>query len=411
MPALLLPPPVDNKGPGRRNFFARGWEKRVGGRGEGRQTFKPQRRTHRKTGTAVLEVERECYPLLRLQGDVAVLAPRAVLARASEHLKIGAQARACRAGKNDVVDKAAVSSGEGRGKSVNVLGLALSDVGIAAEDNIDSALGTHDGNLGLGPGVVDIATEMLRAHDIVGTAVGLAGDDSELGDCGLGVGIEQLGAVTDNTTVLLTSTGEKAGDIDKRDQRNVECITEAHKASALDRGVDIEGTRAVQRLVGNDTHGATTKAAKANDNVLGVRVLDLKKVVLVDNLGDDILHVIGLVRVGGGNRVERLDDAVLGVLGAHNRGLLAVAGGQKVDELAGASKGLNFVFKGKVGNTRLGRVRLGATKLLLGHHLVGDRLDHIRASDEEKGRVLDHAGKVSHGRRVDGATSARAHDE
>ncbi len=44
---------------------------------------------------------------------------------------------------------------------------------------------------------------MLGGHHIVGTTIGLAGDDGDFGHSGLGVGIEQLGAVADDAAVLL----------------------------------------------------------------------------------------------------------------------------------------------------------------------------------------------------------------
>ena len=58
--------------------------------------------------------------------------------------------------------------------------------------------GAHDRDLRGRPGEVDVAAEVLGAHDVVGAAVGLAGDHGDLRDGRLGVGVDQLGAAADD---------------------------------------------------------------------------------------------------------------------------------------------------------------------------------------------------------------------
>ena len=50
---------------------------------------------------------------------------------------------------------------------------------------------------------VPLTLEMLGSHHIVSATIGLAGDDGDLGHSGLSVGVQQLGAVADDTAVLL----------------------------------------------------------------------------------------------------------------------------------------------------------------------------------------------------------------
>ena len=98
-----------------------------------------------------------------------------------------------------------ISSGQTRQGALNSRALELAQARLEVkhsvrwphllEDDLDGAAGAHDGDLGGGPGVVDVAPEVLGAHDAVGAAVGLAGDDGELGDRRLGIGGDALGPV------------------------------------------------------------------------------------------------------------------------------------------------------------------------------------------------------------------------
>lgn len=94
-------------------------------------------------------------------------------------------------------------------------------------------LGPHDGDLGGGPGVVHVASQVLGAHHVVGSSVSLgvhtvecwsvsvrglsvlplpplsllthlSGDDGDFRDRGLCEGVQQLGSVSDDAAVLLS---------------------------------------------------------------------------------------------------------------------------------------------------------------------------------------------------------------
>ena len=49
---------------------------------------------------------------------------------------------------------------------------------LLAEDDLDRALGSHDRDLGGGPGEIHVAAQVLGRHHVIGPAVGLAGDDA-----------------------------------------------------------------------------------------------------------------------------------------------------------------------------------------------------------------------------------------
>lgn len=64
------------------------------------------------------------------------------------------------AGLDDVIYVSTLSSLQGVGESVLVLG-GLSLTIFTSENDLDGSLGSHDGNLGGGPGVVIVTIEML----------------------------------------------------------------------------------------------------------------------------------------------------------------------------------------------------------------------------------------------------------
>ena len=123
----------------------------------------------------------------------------------SQNLKITANDLPRRFWLDDVVDKASLSANHWVSKSLGILSCILFHI-LATEDDFDCALGSHHGKFGAGPGVVCIPTKVLACHHIVRSSVCLTSDDGNLGNRGFGVSKEQLGAVPDNTSVLLAST-------------------------------------------------------------------------------------------------------------------------------------------------------------------------------------------------------------
>ena len=92
---------------------------------------------------------------------------------------------------------------------------------IAAEDDLDRALRAHHRDLGRRPGVVDVAAQVLGAHDVVGAAIGLAGDHGDLRHGRLGEGVEQLRAVLDDAAIFLR--GARAGSRARRRRSRSGC--------------------------------------------------------------------------------------------------------------------------------------------------------------------------------------------
>ena len=103
----------------------------------------------------------------------------------------------------------------------------------AAVQDVDRALRAHDGDLGGGPGEVEVGAQVLGAHDVVRAAERLAGDDGDQRDRRLRVGVDQLGAAADDAVVLLVDAGQEAGHVHEGDHRHVEGVAGAHEARGL----------------------------------------------------------------------------------------------------------------------------------------------------------------------------------
>ena len=109
----------------------------------------------------------------------------------------------------------------------------------------------------------------------------------------------------DDRAIFLRRPGQKTRHVDKGHDRDVEAVAEADKAGPLAGAVDIEAAGQHHRLVGDDADRRALHAGKADQDVGRVIRLQLEEVAVIDDLFDQLLHVVGLVRVGRDQRVER----------------------------------------------------------------------------------------------------------
>ena len=99
--------------------------------------------------------------------------------------------------------------------------------------------------------------------------------------------------------------GRKPGTSTKVDERDVEGVARPHEAGGLLRGVDVEGAGQHLGLVADDADRVPVDAGEAGHDVAGPVGEDLEEVAVVDDLGDDLLHVVGLVGAVGDQVDER----------------------------------------------------------------------------------------------------------
>jgi hypothetical protein len=164
--------------------------------------------------------------------------------------------------------------------------------------------------------------------------------------------------------------------------------------SSLDRGVDVEAPRENRRLVGRDPDGPAVHPREADDDVLRKMFLDLEEVAVVHHLLD---HVPDVVRFRGDVRyelVQTLVHPVGRVVGGDDRRVFHVVLGHEGEEFADQEKALFLVLGGEMRHTAALVVRHRPAQILLGHFLVGHRLDDIRAGHEHVGGVLHHQDEI-----------------
>src|SRR5207249_10973805 len=109
-----------------------------------------------------------------------------------------------------------------------------------AKNDVDRALGSHDGNFTRGISQIDVASQMLTRHDHVAPAVRFARDDGYLRHGRLRVRVEYLRAVANDAVIFLSRAGQKARDINKGYHGNIEAIAKSNEARGFHRSVDVQ---------------------------------------------------------------------------------------------------------------------------------------------------------------------------
>ena len=104
--------------------------------------------------------------------------------------------------------------------------------------------------------------------------------------------------MTNDTSAFLSESRHKARHIRQSDNRDIECVAEHHKFSALVRRINVQATRFVSRLVRNDAHDHTINAAKARNDIFRKVALDFKPFVRIHQTFDYFVRIKRMVRIG-----------------------------------------------------------------------------------------------------------------
>ena len=100
--------------------------------------------------------------------------------------------------------------------------------------------------------------------------------------------------MSDDSSFLHINSGKKTGDIDKGNQRDIKTVTETDKSARLYRRVRVEGAGQPIGLIGDNSCGHPVVTGKADNDILGLILLDFKKISVIHSRHNHLFHIIGL---------------------------------------------------------------------------------------------------------------------
>ena len=146
---------------------------------------------------------------------------------------------------------------------------------------------------------------------------------------------------------------------------------------------------------------------ESHDDVLGELLVDLEELAVIDDACDDLVHIVGLVRVVGDDLVEGVVNPADRIVGREPRSLLHIVLRNIAEEFLDRVDAFLLILGREVSHTALGGVHAGSAEFLLRDNLTEDALHDSRAGEEHVGGVLDHHSEVREGRGVNRSAGAR----
>src|SRR5574343_487131 len=157
----------------------------------------------------------------------------------------------------------------------------------------------HHRDAGIRPHPQETRAVGAAAHAVVAGAEGAANDHGEFRHLGRGDGGHHLGPVTGDAAVFIFLADHEAGDILQEDERNAALGAEFDEVRAfLGRFGEQDA------VVGDDADRIAPDAGKAADQCGAVARLEFVEIGTIDDAGDDLAHVEGLLGIGREHDVE-----------------------------------------------------------------------------------------------------------
>ncbi len=138
--------------------------------------------------------------------------------------------------------------------------------------------------------------------------------------------------------------------------------------------------------------------------------MHLHEITVIHDRVDDLVHVVGFVRVRRNDVVQVVIHAGDVVGASKHRRFLHVVLRDEGDETANFCQCLFLGLCHEMRHARLAGVNLGTTELLNGHILARNGFHHLRAGDEHIRVLLGHHDEVGQRGAVHGATGTRTED-
>ena len=218
------------------------------------------------------------------------LAGRTGLSGVESVAERGHQARAGRRRRDDLVDHALRGGGRRRqvlggvavGEAVARPRRVVGRGDLAAVDEVDGLLGTHDAELRARPGEHEVGAELAAVHRDERAAEGLAQHDGHARHRRGGERVHELGAVADDPAGLLLEARQEARRVDEHDERQPERVARVHEARRLAGGLGVQRAAEELRLVGDDADRAPVDARVRGDDVARPARVELEHAAAVD---------------------------------------------------------------------------------------------------------------------------------
>ena len=211
-------------------------------------------------------------------------------------------------------------------------------------------------------------------------------------------------ATVDQADPLLLRSRQVAGCVHHEDQRDVVGIVDADEAGGLVRRLGVQAAGQHHRLVCDHADRLPVDARVGGDDVGTVVPLHLKDVLVVEDAGQHVHHVVTGVRVVRDDRVQFLIPLRQGVVRRPVLGQFVEGrGGQEVQQVLHVVEGLFFIG-GDVADVAVAGLLARPAQLLHGDLLTGHGLDDCRAGDEHLGAAVHGDEEVRRHRGVDRTT-------
>ena len=277
-----------------------------------------------------------------------------------------------------------------------------------AEQDVYSTFGSHYGNFCIGIGKIYISSGLFGVHYDISATISFAGDYCDFGHSGFCKCIYDFCSVTDNAVVLLSISRQEARNVFKCYQRYVETIAETDKTACLVAGIDIEHSRQISRLIGNNAYRTSTQTGESDNDIFGKVGHYFKEISIVYHAFDDLFHVIGNIRICRDDGIQRLVFTIDFICTRLLACLVHIVLWQEREQFADGHQQFFFAIGHEVGHTAFAAMRHGTAQFFLAYFFMDNGFYYIRSGNEHMTFLFYHKDEVCQCRRVAGTSCTRA---
>ena len=138
---------------------------------------------------------------------------------------------------------------------------------------------------------------MFRRHHIVSATIGLTSNHSHFWYSALSVSVQKFCTMTNNATILLRCPRQESGHVHQSNNGNRKRITKSNEAGCFGGGLNIQTSGEDHRLIGNNTNRTAPHPSKAGQNIACIIGFKLKKITVINDFFNQLMHVVRLIRV------------------------------------------------------------------------------------------------------------------